>query len=114
MSDINIGGKKKKKKKIDFSNVEPGKDKNASEPMSFVQKLSLAFVALALASAAYFISKFFLFPDVVIWAREILSLILALLIAAGFGSVFKGEDNKISGSVIIFIFAIFIWQIVGA
>ncbi len=98
---------KKLTEKIGLSGEE-----TAEKTRSVVGSLALGALALFIASAAYFISKFFLFPDVVIWAREVLSLILALLIAAGFGSVFKGEDNKISGSVVIFIFAIFIWQIV--
>jgi hypothetical protein len=104
----------KKKKKIEVKKIGVNEEKAIKETRSTVDSIKLALIALALASAAYFISKFLLFPDVVIWAREILSLILALLIAAGFGSVFKGEDNRIGGSVVTFLFAIFIWQIVSA
>ncbi len=112
MATINVSAQKKKKKSAD-----PGmgidKGKLTKESVNIGQNLVLAFFSLGIAVGTYFFTKSVLVPDIAIWAREILSLILSLLVLAGFSAVSKGK-SKIGGSVVIFLFAIFIWQIVSA
>ena len=111
MSAINIGSSKKKKKTTD-SGIGLDKEKAIKESIGIGQKLGLAILALAIATGTYFFTKSVLVPDIAIWAREIISLILSLLALAGFSAVSK-EESKIGGSVVIFLFAIFIWQMVS-
>ncbi len=111
MSIINVGSSKKKKKKSDLD-LGIDKEKMTKESVSIGKNIGLAFFALAIAIGTYFFTKSVLVPDIAIWAREIISLILSLLVLAGFSAVSKGE-SKIGGSVVIFLFAIFIWQMVS-
>ena len=87
-------------------------EKTEKTAKSLGEKIGLALLALGIAVGVYFFTKSVLVPDIAIWAREIISLILSLLVLAGFSAVSKGE-SKIGGSVVIFLFAIFIWQIVS-
>jgi len=84
-------------------------EKTEKTAKSLGEKFGLALLALGIAVGTYFFTKGVLIPDIAIWAREILSLILSLLVLSGFSAVSKG-DNRIGTSVVIFLFAIFIWQ----
>lgn len=108
----NVGKKAQNKKKTTESGMGFDKEKAIKESIGIGQKLGLAILALAIATGTYFFTKSVLVPDIAIWAREIISLILSLLALAGFSAVSK-EESKIGGSVVIFLFAIFIWQIVS-
>ncbi len=110
MAKIFVTSNKKKKKTESESLLD--KEVVIKETVSIGQKIGLALLSLAIAIAVYFFTKKVLVPDIAIWARELISLILSLLVLAGFSAVSKGE-SKISASVIIFLFAIFIWQIVN-
>ncbi len=112
MATINVSAQKKKKKTTDPS-MGLDKEKLTKESINIGQNLGLAILSLVIAAGTYFFTKSVLVPDIAIWAREILSLILSLLVLAGFSAVSKGK-SKIGGSVVTFLFAIFIWQIVSA
>ena len=101
----------KKGKKIgEKLGLNPEKAEKTAKSLG--EKLGLAVLALAIAVGTYFFTKSVLVPDIAIWAREIISLVLSLLVLAGFSAVSQ-EESKIGGSVVIFLFAIFIWQMVS-
>lgn len=80
---------------------------------SLGEKIGLALLALGIATGTYFFTRGVLVPDIAIWARESLSFILSLLVLGGFSAVSK-DKSRIGGSVITFMFVIYIWQLVSA
>lgn len=111
MSTINVSGSTKKKKKTTES-VGLDKEKVLKDSIGMGKNLGLGLLALAIAATVYFLTKIYLVPDIAIWAREIISFILSLLVLGGFSAVSK-KESKIGGSVVLFLFAIFIWQLVS-
>lgn len=100
-----------KKKKGDSGSVLYT-DMMVKKSINIGRDIGFGLLALIIAVAVYFFTKIMLVPDIAIWAREILSLIISLLALAGFSAASK-EKSTIGGSIAIFLFVIFIWQLVS-
>ncbi len=110
---MTVIGRKIQKNSGIVRNLGISGDKVKKGAKSIREILGLPALALFSASVAYFLIQTYLFPDVVIWAREILTLAVSLLVLAAVYAVSERGKYKIGWSVVLFLFAIFIWQMVS-
>lgn len=106
MADIYIKTVKRKHKKSFESSVSDGGENK------LVKGLKMGFLALVIALVVYFLTQKLLVPNIAIWARELISLILSLLVLGAFSASIEGKSNM-GCSVVFFIIAIFIQQMVS-